>query len=150
MPLRREYVRGKGQVGTAESGVAVEFTGVQLPYLETFSKAAELSSFTGAAKALRLTQAAVSQRVQALERTLDVPLFHRHGGRILLTDAGRRLYDYAQRILALHREARQEITGQRPSLSGDLALGASTIPGEHLLPALLPIFHQRFPRIKVK
>jgi LysR family transcriptional regulator, low CO2-responsive transcriptional regulator len=122
----------------------------QLPHLETFSKAAELSSFTAAAKALGLTQAAVSQRIQALERTLDVPLFRRSAGRVLLTRAGQRLYDYAERILALHQEARQEIAGQRPSISGDLSLGASTIPGEHLLPALLSIFHECFPGIQVK
>jgi DNA-binding transcriptional LysR family regulator len=38
-----------------------------LPYLETFAKAAELSCFTAAARALGLTQAAVSQRVHALD-----------------------------------------------------------------------------------
>jgi DNA-binding transcriptional LysR family regulator len=123
---------------------------VQLPYLETFSKAAELSSFTGASKALLLTQAAVSQRIQALEKMLGVPLFRRQGGRILLTDSGQRLYDYTQRILTLHREARQEIAGQKFPLAGELTLGASTIPGEHLLPALLSIFHERFPGIQVK
>jgi DNA-binding transcriptional LysR family regulator len=122
-----------------------------LPHLGTFSKAAELSSFTAAAKTLRLTQAAVSQRIQALEKTLDVPLFRRRGGRVLLTEAGQHLYDYAQRILALHQEARQEIAGQkRPPITGNLSLGASTIPGEHLLPALLAIFHKRYPRIQVK
>src|SRR5579885_125558 len=63
---------------------------VQLPYLETFSKAAELSSFTGAAKALRLTQASVSQRVQALEKALGTPLFKREGGRVLLTESGKK------------------------------------------------------------
>jgi DNA-binding transcriptional LysR family regulator len=123
----------------------------RLPHLGTFSKAAELCSFTAAAKALRLTQAAVSQRIQALEKILNVPLFRRHGGRVLLTETGRRLYDFAQRILALHQQARQEIAGQqKPPISGDLSLGASTIPGEHLLPALLTIFHERFPRIQVK
>src|SRR5438094_7105295 len=108
---------------------------LQLPYLETFSKAAELSSFTGAAKALRLTQASVSQRVQALEKTLGTPLFKRQGGRVLLTDAGRKLYDYAQRILDLHRQARQLITGHDAPAGGELSLAASSIPGEHLLPA---------------
>ena len=109
-----------------------------------------MSSFTAAAKILGLTQAAVSQRIGALEKTLDVPLFRRQGGRVLLTAAGQRLYDYVQQILALHREARQEIAGQKPSISGELLLGASTVPGEHLLPALLSIFHQRFPGIQVK
>ncbi len=123
----------------------------QLPHLGTFSKAAELGSFTAAAKSLGMTQAAVSQRIQALERMLDTPLFRRQGGRVLLTEAGQGLYDYAERILALHREARQKIAGQqKPPISGILALGASTIPGEYLLPALLTIFHERFPRIQVK
>jgi DNA-binding transcriptional LysR family regulator len=41
---------------------------IQLPYLETFSKTAELNSFTGAGKVLGMSQAAVSQRIYALER----------------------------------------------------------------------------------
>src|SRR5205823_1842210 len=93
----------------------------QLPHLETFAKAAELSCFTAAARSLSLTQAAVSQRIQALERSLGVPLFRRQGGRAFLTDAGRSLYGYAQRILALHAEARQVVTGQVRPAAGDLA-----------------------------
>jgi DNA-binding transcriptional LysR family regulator len=123
---------------------------VQLRYLETFSKAAELSSFTAAAKALRLSQAAVSQRVQAIEKTLDTPLFNRQGGRVLLTEAGQKLYDYAQRILELHREARREVTGHDSPISGKLWLAASSIPGEHLLPALLSLFGQEHPNIRVR
>lgn len=122
----------------------------QLPHLETFSKAAELSSFTGAAKALGLTQAAVSQRMRALERKLNVSLFTRQGGGILLTDAGQRLYSFAQQILALHEEAKAEVTGRKVPIAGDLSLAASSIPGEHFLPALLSVFHQRFPGIQVR
>lgn len=123
---------------------------VELPYLVTFSKAAELNSFTAAAKSLGLSQAAVSQRVQSVEKALGVSLFRRRGGRVLLTDAGRQLYAYAERILDLHREARQELTGQRPPISGKLLIGASSIPGEHLLPAVLSVFHQRYPDMKVR
>ncbi len=123
---------------------------LQLPHLETFSKAAELSSFTGAAKALRLTQASVSQRMQALERTLGTPLFKRQGGRVLLTESGQKLYDYAQRILDLHRQARREITGHEAPVGGELSLAASSIPGEHLLPALLLLFGQKHPHIRVR
>lgn len=123
---------------------------LQLPHLETFSKAAESSSFTRAAQALRLTQASVSQRVQALERTLGTPLFKRQGGRVLLTDTGQKLYDYAQRILDLHRQARQELTGRDAPAGGELSLAASSIPGEHLLPALLSQFGQQHPHIRVR
>src|SRR5262245_42972331 len=103
----------------------------QLPHLETFSKAAELSSFTGAAKVLRLTQAAVSQRIHVLEEALQTPLFRRQGGRVQLTEAGQKLYEYAQRILDMHRQARRELTGHDNAVPGDLWLAASSIPGEH-------------------
>jgi DNA-binding transcriptional LysR family regulator len=122
----------------------------QLPHLETFSKAAELNSFTATARALGLTQAAISQRVQALEKTLGVSLFRRQGGRIFLTDAGRQLHSYAQKIFDLHRDARQAISGRRPSIAGDLFLGASTIPGEYFLPMILSVFRKKFPRIEVR
>jgi DNA-binding transcriptional LysR family regulator len=124
--------------------------GDELPHLTTFSVAAELSSFTKAAKALGLTQAAVSQRIQSLERSLDTSLFDRRGGRVTLTEAGRTLYDAAQRILALHREARRAITGHDTPVASELVIAASSIPGEHLLPALLSVFGQKYPHIRVR
>lgn len=123
---------------------------VQLPYLVTFSKAAELSNFSGAAKALGLSQAAVSQRVQALEKALGTPLFRRQGGRVLLTPAGRTLYEYAQRILALHGEARREVAGPGAPSPAELLLAASSVPGEYLLPALLSDFGQKHPHVRVR
>jgi DNA-binding transcriptional LysR family regulator len=122
----------------------------QIPHLETFVQAAELSSFTAAARALNLTQAAVSQRIAALEQDLGAPLFRRQGGRVLLTDAGRKLHQFAQRILDLHRQAREEVAGRPAPLTGELSLAASSIPGEHLLPRLLSVFGQRHPHVQVR
>jgi len=128
---------------------AIDTKGVQLPYLETFSKAAEVNSFTGAAKALGMSQAAVSLRIQALERRLGKPLFRRHGGRVLLTEDGHCLYDYAQKILDLHTAAQRAIVGRNVPVAGDLFIAASSIPGDHLLPALLSVFRRKFPHIRV-
>jgi len=122
----------------------------QLPHLETFLHAAELGSFTAAARALKLTQAAVSQRVQALEQDLGVPLFYRQGGKAALTEAGQVLYPEAQRILALHREARQKITGKKLPMTGELTLAASSVAGEYLLPGLLSAFRKKHPHIQVR
>jgi DNA-binding transcriptional LysR family regulator len=121
-----------------------------LPHLDTFAEAAERSSFTAAARALGITQAAVSQRVQALERELGAPLFRRAGGKVELTDAGRRLHEYARRILELHREARQEVTGREAPVKGELAIAASSIPGDYLLPALLAAFGPKHPHVRVR
>jgi DNA-binding transcriptional LysR family regulator len=67
-----------------------------------------------------------------------------------LTDAGHRLYAYAQRILALHREAIDDITGRETPLAGELTLAASSVPGEHLLPDLLAALQERHPHIQVR
>src|SRR5688572_12625196 len=125
-----------------------KITGVDdlhLPHLETFCKAAELSSFSAEARGLGMTQAAVSQRVAGLEKALAKSLFRRQGGRVALTEAGHTLYSYAQRILELHRDVRREIAGQDAPVSGELLLAASSVPGEHLLPGLLSVFRQKYP-----
>src|SRR5215831_9099147 len=122
----------------------------QLPHLETFAQAAELGSFTAAARALGLTQAAVSQRVRALERALNVSLFRRESGRVFLTEAGQRLYPYSQQIQSLHEQARRQLTGRKPVLRGELTLAASSIPGEHLLPAVLSAFRRRQPHVRIR
>jgi len=121
-----------------------------LPHLATFARAAELGSFTAAARALRLTQAAVSQRIRALEQSLDVALFHRGGGRVALTDAGRKLHAYAQDIQHMQQQARQAVTGQRAPVLGELAIAASSVPGEHLLPTILAAFGRKYPQVHVK
>jgi DNA-binding transcriptional LysR family regulator len=137
-------MKNAGRMDAARTGELL------LPHLETFAKAAELCSFTRAGQALHMTQAAVSQRVQALEKTLATPLFQRSGGRVMLTQAGGKLYDFAQRILDLHRQARQDVTGQAAPVGGELLLAASSIPGEHLLPSWLSVFGRQYPHIHVR
>ncbi|MBY0231136.1 MAG: LysR family transcriptional regulator [Gemmataceae bacterium] len=122
----------------------------ELPYLATFARAAELGNFTAAGRELGITQAAVSQRIHALEASLGTPLFDRRGGSVTLTEAGRKLHGFAQRILDLARQARQEIAGQDSPVSGELLLAASSIPGEHFLPALLAAFGQRHPEVRIR
>jgi len=128
----------------------VEPEHLPLPHLETFAKAAELGNFTRAARVLGLSQAAVSQRVQALEASLGTPLFRRHGGRVTLTDAGRTLHGYAQRVFDLLREARRAVTGQDAPVVGELTLASSSIPGEHFLPAVLAAFGPGHPHVQVR
>jgi DNA-binding transcriptional LysR family regulator len=97
-----------------------------------------------------VTQAAISQRIQGLEKVVGVPLFQRQGGQVFLTEAGHRLYPFAQRILGLHQEALRDVTGRQQPLVGELELAASSIPGEHLLPGLLARFRERHPHVQVK
>jgi DNA-binding transcriptional LysR family regulator len=122
----------------------------ELPHLSTFARAAERGSFTAAAAEMGITQAAVSQRIATLEGELRVSLFDRRAGRISLTEAGQRLYQIARQILNLHEVARRDLGGFHPSVSGDLQIAASSVPGECFLPALLSAFHNQHPRVHVR
>lgn len=122
----------------------------QLPHLETFVCAAERGSFTAAARELGVSQAAVSQRVHSLEALLGAPLFRRAGGRVALTDAGRKLHEYAARILDLTAEAWGAVTGAPVAVAGELLLAASSVPGHHHLPRALGEYRKKYPLVRVR
>jgi DNA-binding transcriptional LysR family regulator len=122
----------------------------ELPHLGTFVKVAELGGFTAAAMDLGVTQAAVSQRISLLERRLQIALFERRVGRTCLTAAGRRLYEYGRKIVDLHQQASEALGGVHSPISGELSVAASSVPGECILPALLPAFQEKFPHVHVR
>ena len=115
--------------------------------LETFCKVSELKSFSKAAKSLFLTQPTVSGHILSLEKTLQLRLFDRMGRETRLTRAGEVLLQYASRILSDRREALSAVSEFSLGIRGELQLGASTIPGEYLLPELIAGFKQDFPQI---
>lgn len=122
---------------------------MDLRQLEVFAKVAALGSFSRAAEALHLSQPTVSEHVRALEEELGLRLLDRLGRGAATTRAGDLLLGYAQRILLLQREARQALTGFQGRMSGELTVGASTIPGEYILPALVGRFREKYPDIAV-
>lgn len=121
---------------------------MELRHLQTFAAAAERESFTRAAEALELTQAAVSQHISALEAELSVELFLRQRRGVQLTDPGRTLYEYARRIFDLIDEAVLEVSGTAPQVTGTLRIATSTVPSEWLLPELLAKFRQACPDVR--
>ena len=66
--------------------------------LKTFRVVSQLLSFTRAAEQLHMAQSSVSAQIRGLEEEFGVMLFDRIGRRVMLTDAGRKLHDYACRI----------------------------------------------------
>src|SRR5580765_8524528 len=118
--------------------------------LAAFCAVIEKKSFSQAAAELGVTQPAVSLQIRSLEKRLGVQLVDRSGRRVEPTDAGRRLYRSAQRLLAaeeqLLADLGEEVAGE---LSGRLEIGASTGPGGTVLPVALAEFQERHPRVHV-
>ena len=122
---------------------------MDLRQLEIFAKVAELGSFSRAAQALFLTQPTVSEHIRTLEDELGVRLLDRLGRGAAVTKGGALLLSHAHRMLALSREARQAMESFLGRMSGELLVGASTIPGEYILPALIGRFKEKFPDIAI-
>jgi DNA-binding transcriptional LysR family regulator len=122
---------------------------MNLHQLRIFHMVARLGSYSRAAEELKISQPSVSIQVGDLERSLGVDLFEQLGKRIYLTEAGRVLEEYAQRILGLFDEASAAVAEVRGVHRGRLAIGATNIPGTYLLPRALFSFQERFPQITV-
>ena len=118
--------------------------------LAAYCAVVEQRSFSRAAERLGVTQPAVSLQVRSLEKRLGRQLLDRSGRRVEPTEAGLRLYGDAQRLLALEEQLVENVkAGGDGSLSGTLAIGASTGPGGSVVPVLLAQFQQRHPLLSV-
>ena len=122
---------------------------MDLRQLEVFARVVDTRSFSRAAEALRLTQSTISEHVRLLEEEVGARLFDRLGRETVPTRAGELLYGYAQRLLALRAEAQQALQQFLGQISGGLTVGASTIPGEYVLPPLIGAFREKFPQVSI-
>jgi DNA-binding transcriptional LysR family regulator len=122
---------------------------LDIHHCEIFVKVADLKSFSRAAQQMYLTQPTISQHIYALESYLGTRLFDRLGKEVVLTRAGQVLYSYAKQITALRGKAQQALDLFLGKKSGHLVLGASTIPGEYILPSLLGKFKTLYPAIRI-
>ena len=106
--------------------------------------------FSRAAESLDISQPAVSIQVQELERTLGLVLFHRRARGLQLTEVGETVYSYAHRIFSLSTEMLDAIKDVQDLRTGHLIIGASTTPGEYILPVAIGRFRQRYPGVQVE
>jgi DNA-binding transcriptional LysR family regulator len=119
--------------------------------LAAFCAVVERKSFSQAAERLGVTQPAVSLQIRSLEQRLGRQLLDRSGRRVEPTEAGRRLYASAQRMLAAEEHLLEELDADdEGAITGTLELGASTGPGGTVVPLLLCEFQEQHPDLGVR
>ncbi|OGW58768.1 MAG: hypothetical protein A2V83_04450 [Nitrospirae bacterium RBG_16_64_22] len=106
-------------------------------HLWLFYNVARFGSVSGAARALRTSQPSISRQVRALADHLGAELYVRKGRTILLTDAGRLLFDHAQRIFTLGADAVRAIQEWSGGRAARLAISAVPPLRDYWLPARL-------------
>jgi len=118
--------------------------------LQVFHTVARLLSFTKAAETLHMTQPAVTFQVRQLEEYFNTRLFDRTHNRISLTEAGERVYGYADKIFVLYSEMENAVRDLTGEVSGVLMIGASTTIAEYMLPSLLGDFKAKYPDVNIR
>lgn len=125
--------------------MSVRFSPSLLRSLQIFLVVVDEGSFSAAARRLGITQPSVSEQMRALEAHLQQPLFLRPARGAALTVAGQRLREHATRVMLALETLERDLEGLRSGTGGILALVASPVAGESVLPPLLPLFHERHP-----
>jgi DNA-binding transcriptional LysR family regulator len=129
--------------------MSVPLKNATLRQLATFHTLVRLRSISQTAEEMHLTQPAVSLQLGILEESAGTPLLTRSARGVKLTEAGELLATYADRMLALWREAGEAMAAQRGLIAGTLRIGAVTT-AEYLLPHVLLEFVKQHPKVKVK
>lgn len=117
--------------------------------IRVFLTVVEKKSFSKAAKALFLTQPAVSFQIQMLEEYYGTRLFDRVSRNIILTEAGHLLLKYANEMSRLQAELEKEMQDLTGSIKGKLKIGASTTIGEYIAPYILGAFKKMYPEVEL-
>src|SRR5213075_1061784 len=121
---------------------------MELSQLEVFLTVAREGRFSRAAEKLFRTQSAVSQTIRKLEEELGEPLFDRSSREGVLTDAGRTLQEYADKLLNLRSDAQEALVELRELQKGKLAIAANEFTALYLLPVLAE-FRRLHPMIRI-
>lgn len=122
---------------------------MNLNHLSIFHAVASSKSISGGAQLLHISQSAVSKQLGEFERNLGVSLFDRLPRGVRLTEAGKLLQGYANRLFSLEAEAEAAIGDLQQLTRGRLTIGASRTIGGYLLPPYLAKFRQQYPGVEL-
>ena len=106
-------------------------------------------NFSRAASRLNVTQPAVSAQIRHLEKDLGVKLFVRLGKKLILSEPGEILLQYARKIFSLRDEAEEVLEKLRSVQKGTLKLGTARTYARNVMPLLLARFQEHFPRVNI-
>jgi DNA-binding transcriptional LysR family regulator len=123
---------------------------LNLNQLRVFYHAAKNLSYTAAAGELFITQPAVTAQMKAFEEYCSLKLFKKRGRNLFLTDQGRELFGYAEKVFKYEREIENAIENMRELKLGVLSLGTTKAYARYFMPLMLTTFHENYPDIKIQ
>lgn len=122
---------------------------MELRALRYFVEVVRQQSFTAAADKLFVTQPTISKMVKSLEEEIGSPLLLRDGRQMVLTDAGRIVFQRGQDVLAAHAQLQSELNDLGTLGRGELTIGIPPLGGSLFTP-IIAAYKQRYPNIELK
>ncbi|MBI1956196.1 MAG: LysR family transcriptional regulator [Acidobacteria bacterium] len=122
---------------------------MELDQVTAFLEVARQHSFSRAAEKLYRTQPAISAQIRSLEQEFGQKLFDRSGRKIFLTPAGEVLYEYGEKLVALHRETLQRVREAQDAVAGKLVVGANEATCLYVLPQVFAGFKRKYPQVGI-
>ena len=120
---------------------------MDIHHLKVFASVFKNKSFSKASEELHLTQPTISAHVKSLEEELDCKLFDRLGRTIIPTKEAEILYSHTMEIIEKTDNLKEAIGRFKKKVTGELVVGASTIPGTYLMPSIMSAFKKKYPFI---
>ena len=120
---------------------------VDIHQLKVFASVFKNRSFSRASEELHLTQPTISDHVKTLEEELECKLFDRLGRTIIPTKEAEVLYSHAVEIIEKINVTKDMLSRFKKEITGELVVGASTIPGTYLMPSLMAAFQKKYPAV---
>ena len=117
--------------------------------LHIFCSVVDAKSFSKAADIVHLSQPTISTHIKDLEEHFDIRLLDRMAKEVVPTQAGKLLYSYAKKLLALRDKTESAMAEFQGKMTGHLFLGGSTIPGGYILPKLIGQYIKEYPDIRI-
>jgi LysR family transcriptional regulator, regulator of abg operon len=122
---------------------------MRLSTLQAMVLLEELGSIRAAAKAMNLTQPALTASIHQLESELKAPLLARSRKGVMFTTFGSAFLKHAKLIVYQSRRAQEEISQLRGNWEGVVKISVSPAIGLGFLPLALKQFYQQFPNVRV-
>jgi len=120
---------------------------LNLEFLRNFINLIKYESFSGLAKDLSISQSTLSHQISQLEEELGVKLIDRTTRKFKLNPEGAIFLDYAEKIIDLYDSCKQELLKYSTTLSEDIFITTSTIPGEYILPKYITNFSNKYSKV---
>ncbi len=124
--------------------------GMNFNLFKTYIRVVETQNLSRTAEEFGFSQPAITKQIQALEEIYGVLLLERSGRKLKPTEAGEILYQYAREIVKVLEKTEKAMEEAGEGNKGSLVLGASTIPGQYIIPEIIKKFKDNYPYMNMR